>query len=134
MSNEARTGQCQCGAIRFHLTAEPQRVYACHCSECRRQSASAFGISVIMDEDSVSLDQGTPKIWHRPTSSGGSMACAFCPDCGSRLWHRAGGVISVKGGSLTTPLTPTSHIWLDSKLPWVIIPEGTDQWPQEPDD
>ena len=41
-----REGGCQCGAVRYQLSAEPVALYVCHCRECRRQSASAFGISV----------------------------------------------------------------------------------------
>ncbi len=132
-NNENKKGGCQCGAVRFRLTAAPQRVYCCHCTECRRQSASAFGISVIMDEGAVVLLQGTPTTWTRPTASGGVMNCAFCPTCGSRLWHAANGFISVKGGTLDDPPEPTAHIWLDSALPWVVIPEGMERWAREPD-
>ncbi len=127
-------GGCQCGAIRFTLTGKPEQVYACHCRECRKQSASAFGISVIVNADAVDPVKGTPATWTRPTDSGGSMTCAFCPDCGSRLWHGAGGITSVKGGALDTTPSPQSHIWVSQKLDWVILPDDLPQWPQEPED
>lgn len=133
MSNDATMGGCQCGGVRFRLAAAPVRVYCCHCTECRRQSASAFGISVIVPLDGVAVSRGTPKEWARPTASGGSLVCAFCPDCGSRLWHRAGDGISVKGGALDDTPEPTSHIWMDSALPWVVIPDGVTRWPREPE-
>jgi hypothetical protein len=41
-------GRCQCGAVRFTTPlAQPLKVFVCHCLECRRQSASAFGVSAI---------------------------------------------------------------------------------------
>ncbi|KAH0848617.1 hypothetical protein FOPE_02688 [Fonsecaea pedrosoi] len=41
-------GRCQCGTVRFRTpTEKPIKWYICHCHECRRQSASAFGISAI---------------------------------------------------------------------------------------
>ena len=132
MSNDAREGGCQCGRIRFRLTAAPDRVYCCHCTECRRQSASAFGLSVIVPDDAVKLLNGTPQEWTRPTASGRAMTCNFCPDCGSRLWHAAGGFISVKGGALDETPEPRSHIWTASKLPWVVIPENAERWDGEP--
>jgi len=119
--------------VRFRLTAPVARVYCCHCSECRRQSASAFGISVIVPPGGVAVERGTPEEWTRPTASGGSLACAFCPDCGSRLWHRAEDCISVKGGALDAVPEPTAHIWTGSKLPWVVIPEGVACWEGEPE-
>ncbi|KIW33412.1 uncharacterized protein PV07_00264 [Cladophialophora immunda] len=41
-------GSCQCGTVRFRTPLDkPIKWYICHCYECRRQSASAFGISAI---------------------------------------------------------------------------------------
>ncbi len=37
-----QTGGCQCGAIRYEITEEPQQVYACHCRDCQRLTSSAF--------------------------------------------------------------------------------------------
>ena len=39
-------GGCQCGAIRYRVTGAPVTFYACHCTECQKQSASAFGLSL----------------------------------------------------------------------------------------
>ena len=128
-----RRGGCQCGAVRIELSGTPQRVYACHCLECRRQSASAFGISVIHAPNDLSVVQGEPDVWVRATASGGEMRCWFCPTCGSRLWHEARGVVSVKGGALDEVPEPTRHIWTSRKLPWVRLPEGVQTWPEEPD-
>jgi hypothetical protein len=30
------SGQCMCGAVRYDLAGEPNRVAACHCGNCRR--------------------------------------------------------------------------------------------------
>ena len=128
-----KTGGCQCGAIRFEVTGAAQSVYACHCSECRKQSASAFGISAIHAPEDLRVITGRPKRWSRPTDSGGSMDCFFCENCGSRLWHAGDGVISVKGGALDETPQVSRHIWTARKLSWVVIPEGAQQWAEEPD-
>jgi hypothetical protein len=132
------TGGCQCGAVRYEMAGEPVTVYVCHCRECQKQSASAFGISVIVKRSDFRVTQGEVKVWQRPTDSGGMLACAFCPGCGSRLWHESidtTGTISVKGGSLDGPpdLRSAFHIWTSRKLPGVIIPETARQFPGEPD-
>ena len=99
-----RTGGCQCGAVRYELAADPLALYVCHCRECRRQSASAFGISVIVPRTALRLTAGTPRFWSRPTDTGNTLRCAFCPTCGSRLWHENDAPeISIKGGSLDEP-------------------------------
>lgn len=133
-----RTGGCQCGAIRYELTGAIRTLYACHCRECRKQSASAFGLSVFVARESLRLTCGTPKFWSRPTDSGQVLDCAFCPDCGSRLWHQrrgAGDTVSVKAGSLDAPvdLRFAVHIWTSRKLPGVVLPEGAVQFPFGPE-
>jgi hypothetical protein len=132
-AQEMKLGGCQCGAVRFDLRGSAQAIYACHCTECRKQSASAFGISVIHAPEDLSISAGAPKSWTRMTAKGEPMQCWFCEDCGSRLWHAAGGIISIKGGSLDNIPDVETHIWTASKLPWVVIPTAAEQWPHEPE-
>jgi hypothetical protein len=131
------TGRCQCGAVRYEHSGTPTAVYVCHCRECRRQSASAFGISVEVTKFGLRVTQGEPKFWTRDTDSGKRLRCAFCPDCGGRLWHApesGADWLTLKGGSLDQPpdLSNAIHIWTSRKLPGVIIPEGAQQYPEEP--
>lgn len=140
MSTETmeRTGRCQCGAVRYVLTAPPRAIYVCHCTECRRQSSSAFGISVYMASADVRLVQGRPRTWSRPGARHGTVECSFCGACGSRLWHVGvdeTGITSVKGGTLDDPvdLGGAVHIWTRSRLPGVVIPPDAVQYPEEPD-
>ncbi|MEQ8895869.1 MAG: GFA family protein [Roseovarius sp.] len=96
---------------------------------CRKQSASAFGISVIVPADALELVAGSPATWSRATDRGTGLDCVFCPVCGSRLWHApdpAKGTVSVKGGSLDTPvdLGEAVHIWTARRLPGVVIPRA----------
>ena len=111
-------------------------VYVCHCRECQRQSASAFGISVSVPKVRFRLERGEARTWTRQTDSGRTLHCRFCAVCGSRLWHEGPGwdVLSVKGGSLDLPpdLTDAIHIWTSRKLPGVAIPAGAAQFPEEP--
>ena len=130
------TGGCQCGGVRYEITITPTALYVCHCRECRKQSASAFGISLIVPSAGFRVTAGKPKSWSRPTDSGRVLDCKFCPDCGSRIWHETAGgsdIISVKGGSLDQPLDldEAVHVWTSRKLPGVIIPDHVAQFPEE---
>ena len=130
------TGGCQCGAVRYEIIGTPVNLYICHCRECRKQSASAFGISLFVRREDFHLTQGKTERWSRATDSGRTLHCAFCPNCGSRLWHEAAGepeTVSVKGGSLdqTLDLGEAIHVWTSRKLPGVIIPEHAAQFPEE---
>ena len=140
MSNEsdALLGGCQCGAIRYALSHGLLALYVCHCTECRKQSASAFGISFIVPQTALRVTRGEAKFWSRPTDAGNTLDCAFCAACGSRLWHQRRGAtdtLSVKGGSLDTPvdLGQATHIWTSRMLPGIILPDGAAQFPEEPD-
>lgn len=132
------TGGCQCGAVRYAIAEYPLAVYVCHCRECRKQSSSAFGISVQVRHAAFRVTRGTLRTWSRPTDSGKTLDCLFCPACGSRIWHETAGdaaTITVKGGSFDDPvdLRPAIHIWTSRKLPGVIIPEGAEQHAKEPE-
>jgi hypothetical protein len=129
-------GGCQCGAVRYEISARPLQLYVCHCRECRHQSASAFGISAIFPRHALRLIQGETRTWTRPTDSGRVLDCVFCVLCGSRLWHatRDEDVLSIKGGSLDEPvdLTGAIHIWTSRKLAGVVVPNNAIQYAEEP--
>ncbi len=133
-----RRGGCQCGAVRYEITGAPVALYVCHCRECQKQSASAFGVSLIVASAGFRVTQGAVKSWSRAADSGRRRRCLFCPECGSRLWHEAepaADTISVKGGSLDLPpdLGTAIHIWVSRKLPGVVIPADRPCFDGEPD-
>jgi hypothetical protein len=133
-----RAGGCQCGELRYEIAGEPLALYVCHCRECQKQSASAFGMSLEVPRAGLRVVRGTPKLWTRAADSGRRLRCAFCPTCGSRLWHEPEGTsdtITIKAGSLDVPADMSSaiHIWVSRRLPGVVIPDGARQFPQEPD-
>ena len=117
-------------------------LYACHCRDCQKQSSSAFGMSLIMRRDDVRFTRGAERLKHWDThgEDGRLKRCAFCPDCGTRLYHASepeDAAISVKAGSLddTRWLRPVAHIWLQSAQPWLKIDhEAGPCFAQEPDD
>lgn len=134
----ARTGGCQCGAVRFTTTVDDLRCYACHCSQCQKQSASAFGLSVPVPRDEFVVE-GPTSYWSRSTYSGGRTDCHFCTECGTRVYHaRAGGkgYVTVKAGAFddVSDLEPRAHLWTSMKLPWTVIPDGVEQYETQPPD
>ena len=121
-------GGCQCRSVRYVVTMEPIRVLACHCTECQRQSGSAFGMSMPIKKDSLTVT-GPTKQFTRPADSGGAVTGVFCPDCGIRIYHMvksAPDVLSLKPGTLddTSWLRPGSFIWMKSAQGWVPVPDG----------
>jgi hypothetical protein len=62
-----RMGGCQCGELRYEIAAEPLALYVCHCRECRKQSASAFGLSLRVPSSGFRVTQGLARFWSRVT-------------------------------------------------------------------
>ena len=132
-----REGGCQCGGVRYRVEGEPLALAVCHCTECQRQSGSAFGMSLIVPRDSFRLLSGELKTFTRPCDGGRTLDCAFCPGCGTRIYHRGTfmkGAVSIKPGTLddTSWLAPSLHVWTKRKQSWVRIPEGVRCFDTEP--
>ena len=125
------TGGCQCGAVRYRLNTDPVALYVCHCLHCQKQSSSAFGMSMWVHRESMEFTEGTLSLWRTRADSGAKKVCAFCGNCGSRIYHATGGdpeILSVKAGSLddTSILSPTCHLWTKRRQPWLKVDPVSD--------
>jgi hypothetical protein len=121
------TGGCQCGQLRYEVNAEPLSVYVCHCTECQRQSGSAFGMSVLLPRAAFRFVKGHAQRYSRTADSGRVIDGDFCETCGVRPVHypRANEAVAIlKPGTLddTGWLHPVGHIWTRSAQKWVSIP------------
>ncbi len=95
------TGGCQCGDVRYEVTGVPQHVVVCHCTDCQRQSGSAFGMTLVVKETDFRLIQGELNTWASTSDTGRAKLDAFCPGCGTRIYHKPEwrkGSVSVKPG------------------------------------
>ncbi|KAF1988915.1 glutathione-dependent formaldehyde-activating, GFA [Aulographum hederae CBS 113979] len=126
---------CQCGAVRFKTPLEkPLNLYHCHCTQCQKQSASAFGTSAIFPPFELPPDLPV-SCYTRPTEKGYTMKCYFCKSCGVRVLHASskGTYVSVKAGCIEgLDWAGANHIWTESAV--IPIPEGAVSYPKEPTD
>ena len=132
-------GGCQCGSVRYEIRVEPLTVYACHCTECQRQSTGAFSLSMVVPRETAAIVVGEPKTWVRRHESGRLIDCLFCGECGGRLFHNPQHnprTTIVKAGTLdhARRLVPVGHIWTASAPGWVRLPEGSVQFENQPPD
>ncbi|HZR83956.1 MAG TPA: GFA family protein [Candidatus Binatia bacterium] len=132
-------GGCQCGAVRYEIAEAPITLYACHCTECQRQSSSAFGMSMPVPRSGFAVTRGEPALWQRAGDSGRVVRCAFCPTCGTRLFHmpeRNPAIVNVKPGTLddTRWLEPVGHLWTRSRQRWISVPAGAVVFEGQPPD
>lgn len=125
---------CQCGAVAFKTPLpKPLALYICHCTECRRQTSSAFGTSAIFPKFEIP-DTSLLSCYTRSTHNGQTLNCYFCKQCGTRLIHATPGknVVSVKGGCIDgLDWKAAIHIWTKSAM--VPIPEGSETHSEESD-
>jgi hypothetical protein len=134
-----RTGGCQCGAVRYELTGEPLPVVICHCKQCQKQTASAFGMSLPVAKADLRIVSGELKEWRRLAESGREVACWFCPECGSRIFHSSllgAEYWHLKPGTLddTSWLDPVAEVWTRSAQPWLDFSDQLLSFTREPDD
>ena len=132
MTIQTRNGGCQCGQIRYEISGEPIVLYRCHCTECQRQSGSAFGMSMWIKTKEFKITSGSPEKTIRTADSGGRIESYFCDTCGVRIYGKSMGFNDVehsvlKPGTLdsTDDLRPSADIWLKSKQDWFVPPEDT---------
>ena len=107
-------GGCLCGAVRYELISVPERLYACHCKECQRQSESAFGMTLLVEENGLKVS-GELKKFERISDGGNRVTAYFCPNCGVRIYgipRYVKGILSLKPGKLddTSCLRPAAML------------------------
>lgn len=131
-------GGCQCGAVRYRLTAGRHAVYACHCRECQRQSGSAFALSMPVRRADLVLS-GQLGSWSRAADSGARSKCSFCTRCGTRIHHSSSASpdwVTLKPGTLddTSRIVAAAHLWVRSRQAWVMLDPATATFDTQPAD
>jgi hypothetical protein len=136
-------GGCSCGAVRYRLTSAPLFVHCCHCLNCQRQTGSAFVINLLIETDRVELLAGEPQPVDVPRDDGSMQRIYRCPTCEVAVYsqYTYPEVRFVRAGTLDDPrgITPDVHIFTNSKVDWVVLPESVpafeifydmdEQWP-----
>ncbi|SEP99992.1 Uncharacterized conserved protein [Devosia sp. YR412] len=117
-------GGCQCGAVRYRLTASPLSVYNCHCKDCQRFSGAGWSMSMIVRDDDFDVS-GAVETYARRAESGNVITMNFCAHCHGWLWNDppAAGIKVVRAGTLDDIdwAAPVGNIWTDSKAAWAVI-------------
>lgn len=125
-------GGCACGRARYRMTRSPMFVHCCHCRWCQRETGAAFALNALIETDFVEILDGDTETVNTPSNSGKGQKIVRCPTCHVALWsHYAYGGIGdfvkfVRVGTLDDPsaFPPGVHIYVESKVTWLKIPEG----------
>jgi hypothetical protein len=130
MANDLRyTGGCFCGLVRYEAVGKAANLSFCHCTSCRRATGAtpvAWGTFSMQD---FSIVNGQLAEWR----SSPKVTRGFCANCGTSLTYRHDkrpAEIDVTLLSLDDPtvLVPEVHIWVEDKLPWIVIGDGRPQF------
>ncbi len=117
-------GQCLCGRVRITVTGDPLRVGICHCTDCRKESGSAFTFYGIWPAAQFEREGETAAFAGRH----------FCRHCGSRLFSVDADEAEIKLGILVgapTPLVPSYELWIKRREPWLRPVDGAEQYDED---
>lgn len=136
-TGETLEGGCQCGAVRYEVCAAPLALYACHCTDCQRQSSSAFGLSMPVPRAALVVT-GTTATYTRVNAAGRTVDRHFCPACGTRLYHapsRNPAIVNLKPGTLDDArwLRPVAHVWTRSAQDGSMLPPDALHYAGQPE-
>ena len=114
------TGGCQCGAIRFALTAAPVRISICHCRMCQKASGAPFASFADIEKSDFAWTRGKPAAF----KSSSIAERDFCAQCGTPLSFRRidGERIEIMTGTFDRPdrVIPTRQYGTESRQGWVV--------------
>jgi hypothetical protein len=114
-------GSCQCEEVTYKLFKPPQKVIACHCTECQKLSTGPFSVTAIIASKDI-VFQGELKEWSRLSDSENKNNAKFFPTCGNRIYHynpADSETIKLKlkpiNLSDASIFDPSAHIWVSEK-------------------
>jgi hypothetical protein len=118
-----RYGGCLCGAVRYRVEGEPAHVGRCHCTDCRKESGSAFTVYGQWPVEAFELTGELASYEGR----------GFCARCGGRVMNPpdpGDELVEIRIGSLDDApfeLKPDAEIWIKRRESWLAPVEGASQ-------
>ena len=129
-------GGCLCGQVRYESTSKPLVSAACHCTNCRKQSGTAYSVIIGVSSDSLAISGDSLRTFNDVGSSGQPVERKFCSTCGSPLFSRGTkeDILYIKAGSLDDSdwVKPNVEIWCDSQVSWSNLKKDMASFPTSP--
>jgi hypothetical protein len=75
------TGGCQCGAVRYAVSAPLRNPHICHCRMCQKAFGNVFAAFVVTSKAGLTWTKGQPAFFR----SSSIVSRGFCKDCGTPL-------------------------------------------------
>jgi hypothetical protein len=128
------TGACNCGAVRFEISAPFTSSSYCHCTRCQRRTGTAASANARASADSFRILSGEDRIRSWKPDSGAEKF--FCGDCGSALFSRNpsdSDVVGVRLGVIDGDprIRPSLRQFVAYAAAWAPIPDdGLPRYPE----
>jgi hypothetical protein len=127
------TGGCNCGAVRYEVSAPLVAASYCHCTRCQRRSGCAASPSAHPAPGAFAIVQGADRLKHWKPDDGGEKW--FCRDCGSPIFGRNlshPDAIGIRMGTIDTDpgIRPSVRAFVADAAVWEAIPD--DGLPRHP--
>jgi hypothetical protein len=133
---EVAQGSCLCGEVAYEIPTRPLRMFYCHCSRCRRGRSAAHAANVFYDAGGFRWIRGAELVQEFRLPGAQYFATAFCGNCGSELPRVSveRNVAVVPAGSLDSDpgISPSGHIFVDSRAAWFDITDALPQFAEMP--
>jgi hypothetical protein len=118
------TGHCLCGSVSYRMATEPFAQALCFCTDCQRQTGTAFSVVLGVPRDAFTVEGDTlASIRTTGEMHGTPTHRHFCSACGSPIYSAVEAqpdVVYVKAGTLDDAswLEPNIEVFTRSALPW----------------
>lgn len=122
------TATCACGNALISVNARPSLLGICNCTNCKRRTGSAFGISAYFDRSAVVAQQGATAVYaFHHAAMNHDQERHFCATCGTTLFWFVSSMptsIGIAGGCFEDGVLPAPNASYrdDKRLPWVGLP------------
>ena len=128
------TGGCNCGAVRFEVSAPLVSSVYCHCTRCQRRTGTGASANARVEPGSFRVVEGEDRLRAWKPESGAQKW--FCGDCGSALFSRSPDdpeQVGVRLGTFDSDpgIRPEARQYVAYAASWEAIPDdGLPRYPE----
>lgn len=131
-NEQAGTGGCLCGKVRYRVSGVPRSSTLCFCRSCRLSSGAPSVGWIVVPAGQFAWLAGEPRQYR----SSAAVTRSFCGDCGTPLTYRNDRSPSTIDLATVTldraeDYAPTREIWLSDKIAWAASDPRLDHWPRD---
>ena len=121
------TGHCNCGTVRYEVTAPLERAIYCHCTRCQRRTGTAASAQAVPAPGSFRLLAGEAQLRSWVPGDGGGEK-VFCGECGSAMFARdadSGEVTGIRMGTIDGDpgIRPSERQYVAYAAAWEDVPD-----------